>query len=87
MENQEQKQPIGFAYKEDYVVEFSIKEFEVIDKMLQQFAIPLAIMNTKRDKAFVDKGIAPVFEEDVENGKIKNVEEFWKKHSVIPAAE
>lgn len=83
----QQEQPLGFAHKDDYVVQLTMREFQIIDEFYQKFALPLSILNTKRDKAFIDKAIVPVFKEDVVDGKIPDVEEFWKKHTISPVAE
>jgi hypothetical protein len=85
---EQQKLPKGFATKSDYKFFLTPEEFHKLDEVLQIFAMPLAIVNNLRNKAFAEKGIVPVFEEDLdENGKIKDIEAFWQKHVPAKVAE
>lgn len=83
-----QEQPIGTITKKDYQFVLSAREFEIIDQFMNIFAMPNAIVNNLKNKAFAEKGIVPVFKDDVDDkGLLKNPEEFWKKHSPPTVAE
>ena len=84
----QQEQPIGTITKPNYKFTLSAKEFEILDQFMSIFQMPSAVINNLRNKAFSEKGIVPVFKEDVdEKGAIKNIDEFWKKHSSDVVAE
>lgn len=83
-----QEQPIGTIIRKDYQFTLSAREFEIIDQFMNIFSMPNAIINNLRNKAFAEKGIVPVFKDDVDDkGLLKNPEEFWKKHSPQTVAE
>lgn len=81
MKEKEQPEiPVGFYHVPEYKFQISQQEFAILEQFKNIFELPVSIINNMKQKAIVEKGIIPVYKDDVVDNKIND--SFFERHSL-----